>query len=94
MAKAHCVLFSCLVLNVLDLGSTSDINGTVIDTARVDYPRIWLLGDSLTQLGFSAEGCWATILANHYSSNQNTERTASVPAPLQCGSTAAFMKIL
>ncbi|XP_077495267.1 isoamyl acetate-hydrolyzing esterase 1 homolog [Amblyomma americanum] len=67
MAKALSVLFSCLVLNVLDLGSTSDINGTAIDTARVDYPRIWLLGDSLTQLGFSAEGCWATILANHYS---------------------------
>ncbi|TRY70956.1 hypothetical protein TCAL_12829 [Tigriopus californicus] len=30
------------------------------------WPRIVLIGDSLTQFGFSTDGCWASMVANHF----------------------------
>ncbi|XP_067930440.1 isoamyl acetate-hydrolyzing esterase 1 homolog [Watersipora subatra] len=32
----------------------------------VTWPKLFLLGDSQTQLGFSDSGCWLSIVANHF----------------------------
>ncbi|XP_071523430.1 isoamyl acetate-hydrolyzing esterase 1 homolog [Panulirus ornatus] len=32
----------------------------------VKWPKILLFGDSITQFCFSAEGCWGTLLADHF----------------------------
>lgn len=47
-------------------GLQGNRTATVSIGQRVQYPRIYLFGDSLTQLGHSAQGCWGSIVANTF----------------------------
>lgn len=106
------MLLTCgVVLASLILGSSAvQENGTATfsDRQPVQYPRIYLFGDSLTQLGHSPQGCWGSIVANTFQrkcdvllrgySGYNTRAAKHVLrrvfGPEDAGAVAAFVVML
>lgn len=106
------MLLTCgVILASLYLASSShqgNLTATFSNRQPVQYPRIYLFGDSLTQLGHSAQGCWGSIVANTFQrkcdvvlrgySGYNTRAGKHVLrrvfGPEDAGSVAAFVVML
>lgn len=62
----HYILIASVTLAVY-LATARKVNNNNSSTSSSNmskWPKVLLIGDSLTQFGFSAEGGWAAMLAN------------------------------